>query len=99
MIIRFKAGVLPVALDTGRFKNIPIVLRTCKVSMKDVTKDEYHFIFECETLENERECMKADLAEFFNIAGMDPGSKLKRMLQQDCVKTTARHLITMFDRR
>ena len=55
MIIRLKAGVLPMALETGQFKNVPIELRTRKVCMAGVTEDEFYFICECDMLERERE--------------------------------------------
>ncbi len=34
-----------------------------------------------------------------DIARMNCGDKLKRMLNPDCVKTMARHILNMFERR
>ena len=99
IIVRLKAGVLPVALETGRFKNIPIKERTYKVCETNVTEDEYHFLFKCKKLKPERKVMFREVKEICDIAHTNCGEKLKIMLSPEYVKTTARHILNMFEKR
>ena len=99
IVIRLKAWVLPVALETGRFMNIPIEKRTCQVCKRDITKNEYHFLFKCKGLKTERKAMFREVKEICNISRMNCGTKLKRILNPDCVKIAAKHILSMFEKR
>ncbi len=44
LIAQFRMGVLPVAIETGRFKSIPVEERVCVLcNMKDI-EDEMHML-------------------------------------------------------
>ena len=46
-------GILPLAIETGRYTNIPINQRFC-FYCQDKVEDEFHFVFQCKLYENER---------------------------------------------
>ena len=48
-------GILPIAIETGRFINLPPTERLCKICNSGDVEDELHFIFDCETYNTERE--------------------------------------------
>ena len=54
LVTKIKCGVLPLRVETGRFKNTPRELRTCQICEEGVVETEYHFLFECPTIEPER---------------------------------------------
>ena len=62
-------------------------------------EDEMHFIFVCEKLEKERENMTDELKTICDLDTFVGIDKLKRMLEPDCLKVTANHLIVMLERR
>ena len=63
LIAKLKCGVLPLALETGRFKNVPRVLRTCKVCDKNLFENEYHHLLHCEKLSYVRDLFKQDMLD------------------------------------
>ena len=52
---QLRMGILPLAIETGRFNNTKAEERLCNICNNGETEDEWHFIFRCETYENERQ--------------------------------------------
>ncbi len=46
--LKFKLGVLPLAIETGRWKNTPLETRLCKACGKGFLEDEFHFLLHCD---------------------------------------------------
>lgn len=44
---QLRAGVLPLAVEVGRYKAIPEELRLCTLCNLGVVEDEFHFVFHC----------------------------------------------------
>ena len=44
VLAQFRTGVLPLAVETGRFNNIPIEYRLCTFCHENVLEDEIHFL-------------------------------------------------------
>jgi len=47
LMAQIRSGTLPLEIETGRFRNVKIEERLCKLCTLNVTEDESHFIFEC----------------------------------------------------
>ena len=54
IIAQIRLGILPIAIETGRFNNIPADERYCFVCNCQEIEVELHFIFHCNHYENER---------------------------------------------
>ena len=50
-----KAGVLPIKLETGRFKGVKKHLRLCEICHSGEVEDEMHYLYRCEPLQNVRD--------------------------------------------
>ncbi len=61
LLAKLKCGVLPLAIETGRFKNIDRELRFCRVCDKNIVESEYHHLLHCEPLSHIRDGYKVDL--------------------------------------
>ena len=61
LIARLKAGVLSLALETGRLKNLDIEDRVCLCCNSGVTEDECHLLTTCEALDAERKAWYREL--------------------------------------
>ena len=48
-------GILPLAIETEHFNNTMTEERLCNICNNGEAEDEWHFIFCCETYENERQ--------------------------------------------
>ena len=46
-LAQIRSGILPLEIETGRFRNIKIDDRLCKLCNLNVNQDKTHFIFEC----------------------------------------------------
>ena len=44
-LARLRLGILPIMVETGRFRNLPLELRICPFC--DAVEDEIHFLFNC----------------------------------------------------
>jgi len=48
LMTQFRSGILPLNVETGRFRNIPLGDRVCTVCNMNQIEDEFHFIIQCE---------------------------------------------------
>ena len=47
LLAQFRLGVLPLRIETGRFRNLPCEQRICQICDMNKVEDEFHFIMEC----------------------------------------------------
>ncbi len=52
---KFRSGILPISIETGRFKNIPREFRLCTMCNDNVIADVTDFIFYCNKYNDLRE--------------------------------------------
>ena len=48
LIAKLRSGTLPLAIETGRYTNVPIENRTCTLCSNNLIEDEIHFMCVCE---------------------------------------------------
>lgn len=54
LMARFRCGILPLRVETGRYQNEPLQERYCVLCKSNSIEDEKHFIFQCKFYENNR---------------------------------------------
>ena len=54
LMSKFKMGILPLAIEIGRYNNTPKDQRLCKFCTKNVIEDELHFMTECDLYKTDR---------------------------------------------
>ena len=47
MLAQIRLGILPICIETGRFRNLDVNERICEVCNIDLVEDEFHFICVC----------------------------------------------------
>ncbi len=47
-LAKFRSGTLPIRVETGRYENVPLKDRICKVCSSGKIEDEQHVLIECE---------------------------------------------------
>ncbi len=100
IVTKLKIGVLPLHLETGRWKDTPLEYRFCRVCDDDLLESELHFLMQCDALINERSDMYRELLKRsdFEIEGNEI-DQMKVLLCKPCLKITGKHLLNMFERR
>ena len=51
LVVKLKAGVLPIRLETGRYKGLPEALRICEICHSGEVESEMHHLHECVRLQ------------------------------------------------
>ena len=51
---QLRLGILPIAIEVGRYKSIPLNERLCTLCDENVVEDEMHVLFKCSKYEEER---------------------------------------------
>ena len=99
MVTKFKCGVLPIMIETGRYKDVPLEERLCQICTAHVLEDEQHFIGTCSALSGVRDRFKTKFMELgVNMEVMNTNC-IKSMLHPDCIKLTCELLIDLFEER
>ena len=100
LVAKLKMGILPLGLEVGRFKNVPIEYRLCCICDDYLLDDEYHFILYCEGLKDVRSKYFAQTTILEDVD--DPTDKVeicKLLLNSRNLRKTARFLEEMYDSR
>ena len=95
-----KLGILPLEIEVGRWKDVPLETRIWKVCSDALLCDEFHFLLFCEGLVNGRSALFQDLTE--NRGIRPKGSEVeivRELLSKEAIKTFGRHLEIMYNRR
>ena len=79
LLAKLRCGVLPLAIETGRFNNVQLQNRKCEICCLDEVENEKHFVCECPGYETER-------LEFYHNISMydnDNISTFKHVMQSN----------------
>ena len=72
LFAQFRFGILPLEIETGRFRDVPLAERICKVCNSGAVEDEIHFLCDCSTYTEERTIMLSKVCNNSTIfADMD----------------------------
>ena len=66
LMAQFRLGILPLEIEVGRYRNIPLSNRVCHMCAANVVEDEIHFLCECASYSEYR------LILFSNAEQTDP---------------------------
>ena len=65
VMAQFRAGILPLEIETGRYTGKPLDERLCKFCDQSVVEDEYHFLCCCELYKDERNILYRDVSQIY----------------------------------
>ena len=85
-IAQFRLGILPIRIETGRFKREKIEDRLCPFCVNSV-EDELHFVFYCQKYIGERETLFANLLSKANVQQVGNDSKILEKIFENSVAT------------
>ena len=90
LVAQIRFGILPLAIETGRFTGQKVEERLCKFCDNGVTESETHFLFECNLYAHDRDFWFQDCivknANFMNLSNKE---KFILIMSQTFIKQTA----------
>ncbi len=100
VLSKFKLGVLPLAIETGRWKDIPLEKRLCAVCNENCLENEYHFLLFCDGYKETRTKMFQEIVDKTDVNAVGTEAQiLKALLSSEAVKITAKYSEIMFQER
>ena len=99
IISKLKCGVLPIALETGRWTDVKEEKRLCVFCPSKCVETEEHFLTVCTVLDDVRESDLTQLNAIRDISSLKGIDKMKEMFKPDLIKATARMVEEMFQTR
>ncbi len=100
LISKIKTGVLPLHIETGRWKDKPIENRLCMACNSGNLENEYHFLGHCEAYEEVREEFVTELVNRgVEVSAKSDQDFVKSILQKGALKTTGKYVEIMYGMR
>ena len=76
LMAQFRLGILPLQIEVGRYRDIPLCNRICQMYNLNVVEDEIHLLCECESYSDYRSVL------FSNATATDPEFPLKDIIDK-----------------
>ena len=90
LFAQFRSGILPLEIEIGRYRNIPLELRVCKMCHLGVVEDEIHFLCECPRYSEYREILfhkaRNSYSVFENFDNLDKFVYIMSNLQRTAIQ-------------
>ncbi len=71
LLAQIRFGILPLHIETGRFRSLNLEERTCKICYSQEIEDEFHFIISCNAYIEIRQvmynCITSKIEEFIDF--------------------------------
>ncbi|XP_076106386.1 uncharacterized protein LOC143075036 isoform X1 [Mytilus galloprovincialis] len=80
VLSKLRSGTFPIEIEKGRYRQIPVERRICKLCTKQAIEDEIHFVIKCPAYDQERQTM-------FNIANQKLTIDLQELSDEEQFKT------------
>lgn len=97
MIAQLRMGILPINLETGRYRNVPADQRFC-YNCDNHVEDEAHFVFECPVYEYYRKTLYDNLDSESSFEHMSSHAKLT-YLCENYPRQLAKYICHAFSKR
>jgi len=96
LMAQLRCGVLPLEIETGRYKRLDVDERKCKICNSGQVEDESHFILQCSEFSTERHSFFKDLnIDYINYASED----LLKLLMTEHQKSVCKFIISIWHKR
>ena len=88
LLAQLRLGILPLNIEMGRFRNIPVEERICELCDCGMVEDEKHFLCICTLYEEYRDDMYCAI-ENENFPTMSVDAKFNYLMENECNKVSS----------
>ena len=99
LITKLKCGVLPLAIEMGRFKDVKEEHRLCIICTGNHVENETHFLLKCKALKETQKPFKNEFKKHIDWKATPDHDIVKFMLSSDMLKLTCDMVETLFNKR
>ena len=100
ILAQFRSGILPLAIETGRFNNIPVEYRLCRYCNENEIEDEIHFLLNCSAYNEFRSIMTNKAVNIeTNFWNLSINMKLKLLMSCPLIRETSTFLYNAYQKR
>ena len=111
ILAQFRMGILPLHVETGRYKNVfdreigalrrmNVDERTCNICKLDVVENEKHFLFHCNVYLIERQTFYEECIKIIrNFKDMNDDEKLRHIMTHAFWKISLRYVNLLWEKR
>lgn len=99
---KLRIGILPLEIETGRWRSIQADRRFCKLCSIDCVENETHFVFYCSKYAHLIDIFVSNVKEIFphiDLLDMPDSIKWQTIMSPEIVLVTCKYLSTIFDMR
>ena len=99
-LAQFRCGILPLSIETGRFKCIPLEYRLCNFCDQNVLENEEHFLFHCNFYCDERQKLfMSAVSAVEQFRHLNISEQMQILKSSDVSKSTAEYIYNAFQKR
>ena len=99
MMSQLRLGILPLEIETGRWKSIEVENRLCKLCSQNRVEDEYHFLFDCEVYSDDRVNFFIEISiSYHEFMALSVKDRWKYIMSEPNAVKTAKFIYTLFER-
>ena len=96
-ISQLRCGILPLAIETGRWTGTALEFRYCKLCNSENIEDEMHFIFHCNFYSVQRDDFSNIAKNVYNdFDTIDDNTKLVYCMSQSLINSFSKYLCNIF---
>ena len=100
LLAQFRTGVLPLAIETGRYNSTPLEYRLCLLCNKNFLEDEKHFLLHCELYTELRSNLIMSVLQIESLYYFKTeNEKLKLLMSGELIKHTANFIYYAYNKR
>ena len=101
LFAQIRTGILPLRVETGRFKGIPLEERTCEYCLSGSVEDEHHFLFSCHNWVDIRHPFIDKCKEVYpDFGNLDEVEQFRFVMNDELIQLhTAEYVSTAFYKR
>ena len=99
VLAQLRCGILPLAIETGRYSGVAEGNRVCKICNSDQVENEVHFLFDCNMYQQERaEFLDAIKGQYHNFINLQVSGKLHVLFTLE-PRLFAKYVVKIFEKR
>jgi len=97
IVAQLRSGILPLEVETGRWRGTELENRTCQLCRSGCVEDEAHFLFTCDFYRNERQSFTQEFPD--NFENLSTSEKFATLMQENNILAYAKYLWKIYEKR